>query len=345
MRRCFVTAILFCLLTACAAPEKDHLDRASESDGASEASVKEDDRDPAPETERAAAGPEGWERIGEAAVVITEENYPRVDGSTSTLNIVRSIYTNLVGPDGAHVPDRASKTVPSYRKLIAKEADLIVVPYASAELLAEAETAGVTLEFYPIAAEALVFITPVDNETENITREQVRNIYLDYGIESWKELGGPDKTLIPICRNADSGSQSQMDNLVLDNQEMDGRIKDNYVELTMEGMLEQVAFYHNGGLSGTPTDGYALGYTLYTYLEEMDSVTGIGEHLKILAFDGVKPTMETIGDRSYPLADAYYAVVRSDLPKEHAAWAVLSWLKSGAGIREIEKMGYVSCVK
>lgn len=344
MKRSIVMAILFCLLTACAAPERDGTDTAGDPDGVTAAPVREAP-DPATESGGVAAEPEGWDRIGEASTVITDENYPRVDGSTSTLGIVRAIYTNLVGPDGSHIPERASKTVPSYRKLIAGKADMIVVPYASAEILAEAKDAGVTLEFYPIAAEALIFITPVDNTAGNITKEQVRSIYLDCGIENWKELNGPDKTLIPICRNADSGSQSQMDNLILDGREMDSRIRDNYVELTMEGMLEQVAFYHNGGLSGTPTDSYALGYTLYTYLEEMDGVTGIGEYLKILSFEGVEPTLETIRDGSYPLTDAYYAVVRGDLPEEHAAWSILAWLKSDAGVKEIESMGYISCVK
>ncbi len=335
---------IFCFLTACAAPAKEGLDTIPEQSSVTAAPAK-DTLDTVPEQGSDTVKSMEWDRIGEDTVIITEENYPRVDGSTSTLKIVRSIYTNLVGANGINIPDSPSKTVPSYRKLITGEVDLIVVPYASDEVLEEARAAGVTLEFYPIAAEALVFITPVDNTAENITREQARSIYLDYGIGNWKELHGPDKTLIPICRNADSGSQSQMENLVLDNEEMDSRIKDNYVELTMEGMLEQVAFYHNGGLSGTPVNGYALGYTLYTYLEDMNTMTGIGEQLKTLSFDGVKPTLETIGDGSYPLSDAYYAVVRSDLPKENTAWAVLAWLKTDAGIREIEKMGYVSCVK
>ena len=54
-----------------------------------------------------------------------------------------------------------------------------------------AKKAGVELEFHKFAAEALVFITSADNPTENITYEQVRSIYLDYGIKNWGELGGP----------------------------------------------------------------------------------------------------------------------------------------------------------
>ena len=62
---------------------------------------------------------------------------------------------------------------------------------------------------------------------------------------------------MPICRNADSGSQSQLDNLILQGEPMDPSIQENYVELTMEGMLEQTAFYHTGGLFGQPSDSYA----------------------------------------------------------------------------------------
>lgn len=58
-------------------------------------------------------------------------------------------------------------------------------------------------------------------------------------------------------------------NIILNGEKMHLAIQKNYVELTMEGMLEQVAFYHGGGLSGSPTNSYALGYTLYTYLKNM----------------------------------------------------------------------------
>lgn len=57
-------------------------------------------------------------------------------------------------------------------------------------------------------------------------------------------------------------------------------IQKNYIELTMEGMLELVAFYHCGGLNGKPSDSYAIGYTLYTYLKNMGEITGIDERLK-----------------------------------------------------------------
>jgi phosphate transport system substrate-binding protein len=273
---------------------------------------------------------------------ITVENYPKIDGSTSTLGIVRAIYQAMFeNARNVHYREEASKTVPSYEKLINGEVDLIIVPYASAAVLKGAEDKGVELDFYPVAAEALVFITPKDNEVESITMEQVRSIYLDYGIRDWSSLGGSKRELVPIGRNADSGSQSQMDNLILKDKEMHPLIQENHVELTMEGMLEQVAFYHNGGMDSGPTDSYALGYTLYTYLQNMTEVTGIGEHLKMLAFDGVVPSEESIADRSYSLSDGYYAVMRSDLSDEHSARKIVSWLTDEEGKAAVSDLGFI----
>ncbi len=270
---------------------------------------------------------------------ITHENYPKIDGSTSTLDLSRQINLNFYeSTNNENYPSKASKTVPSYKRLISGEVDLIIVPSASADVLNLAKVSGVELEFIPVVAEALIFITPKENETNNITMEQVREIYLNYGIKNWSKLDGPDKEIVPICRNSDSGSQSQMDNLILDNKKMHPDIQKNFVVLNMEDLLYQVAFYHNGGLEGSPTESYAIGYTLYTYLKNMARITGVDESLNILAFEGVVPSEETMADGSYSLTDGYYAVVRSDLPQDHSARKIIKWLKSEDGKDNIRKL-------
>lgn len=273
---------------------------------------------------------------------VTLENYPRINGSTSTLGIVQAVYEGAGGnmQDENH-PWEPLRTVPSYEALINGEVDLILVPYASPAVREQAQQAGVELEYSQVAAEALIFITPKENTAANITGDQVREIYLRNGIANWSELGGPDRGLVPICRNADSGSQSQMDNLILNGQAMDPTIQENYVELTMEGMLEQVAYYHSGGMFDEPTDTYALGYTLFTYLEDMDRFTGIGGELKILNYEGVAATAESIADGSYPLSDGYYAVTRADLPQDHPARAVVRWLRSQTGQEALLRQGFI----
>lgn len=269
---------------------------------------------------------------------VSPENYPRIDGSTSTLKLVQEIYKEVfkyVGYQLSDLPQKASKTVPSYEKLILNQVDMIIVPYASEEVLKKALKAGVELEFHPISLEALIFITAKDNSTQNITKKQVQNIYIDYGINNWKDLGGPDKELIPLCRNADSGSQSQMDNLVLMGKPMNEKIKNNFVELTMDGLLEQAAFYQNV----SKKDCFGLGYTLYYYLQNMGNVTGIDEKLKILNYEGIAATPENIADGSYPLATSYYVVVRKDLSKEHSARKLINWLTSKYGSECVTRSG------
>lgn len=274
---------------------------------------------------------------------ITEQNYPKIDGSTSTLPIVRGIYCamNDENAEGFYenYPETASKTVPSYRKLIAGDVDLIIVPSASAEVLAEARESGVELEFHKIASEALIFITAKENTAQNITREQVREIYLNYGIDNWSVLGGPDRTLVPICRNSDSGSQALLNNFILNNEPMHPDIKENFVALNMEGILDQVASYHTGGKNGSPTNSFAIGYTLYAYLKNTDEITGIGDNLKILSYEGVLPTDQSVSDGTYPLTDGYFAVIRKDIKNNHSARSVIKWLKSSAGAAVISAAG------
>lgn len=275
------------------------------------------------------------------SIGIGEGEYPRVDGSTSTLSLVQCAYELMHQTwDNPLYPAKASKTVPSYKKLIEGKADLILTPSPSQEVLELARAAGVELETHKIALEALVFITPVENSADNITREQVRRIYNDYSIRSWKELGGPDKELVPLCRNDDSGSQSQLDNMILEGQPIHPEIRENYVETTMPGILQQTAYFHKGGVDGQPRDCYALGYTLYAYLQNHTDGNGLRDKLKTLSYEGVAPTDETLLNGEYTLVDGYYAVLRKDTPENSPTRKLLNWMLGEEFASAIQSRGF-----
>ena len=59
-----------------------------------------------------------------------------------------------------------------------------------------------------------MFITHEDNPAHNITKEQVQEIYSSMTIDNWFQLGGVNGRIVPICRNADAGSQAQIENIV-----------------------------------------------------------------------------------------------------------------------------------
>ncbi|MDR0272030.1 MAG: hypothetical protein LBI27_01765, partial [Clostridiales bacterium] len=91
------------------------------------------------------------------AIGITARNFPRIDGSTSVVALMREmIWAMYDAPEQwqISVPYYASRTVPSYELLINNYVDLILVPEPSEHVLLLAENAGVELEFIPIAVEA-----------------------------------------------------------------------------------------------------------------------------------------------------------------------------------------------
>lgn len=281
---------------------------------------------------------------GEAAAIgITAENYPRIDGSTSTLPLVQRIYQRMFVPADdpedywPGMPDKASKTIKSYELLIAGDVDLIVVPDPSQEVREMARSAGMELEYIPVGAEGLVFITHQDNPVNDIDGSQVQKIYTDMSIADWADIGGKNGRIVPICRNADSGSQAQIENLVLGGKRINPTVEENYMERDMNGMVQMVEEYRYFAKDGEE-NAYALGYTLYYYIQITQSVAG-EMAIKTLAFDGVAPTPETILSREYPLAINYYAVMRKDLPGEHSARKIAEWLTTTEGQWEVAFSG------
>ena len=263
---------------------------------------------------------------------ITAENYPRIDGSTSTLPLVQSIYRNMFYSESGefpNFPEQASKTMQSYELLIAGDVDLILVPDPSNEVEEKVNELGVELEYIPIGAEAFVFITHEDNPALNITKEQAQKIYSSMTITNWSEIGGVDGRIVPICRNSDAGSQAQMENLILEGKPIAPEIEENFLENDMNGMLQMVEEYKSFA-NENEENAYAIGYTMYYYLNIAESVMG-EVYVKPLAFEGVEPTPETIRNKEFPLAINYYAVMRKDTPKNHSARKITDWLISYDG--------------
>ena len=77
---------------------------------------------------------------------------------------------------------------------------------------------------------------------------------------------------------------------------------------------------------------------LFTYISEMYTKPG----LRLLAVDGVLPSNETLADGSYPLCNAFYAVIRPTSTADSPERRLYDWLDTPAGIQCIQKAGYVA---
>ena len=300
------------------------------------------------------------------SIGITAENYPHIDGSTSTLPLVQAIYISMFQPrdewefDG--LPRKASKTAASYERLIAGDVDLIIVPDPSEDIKQQAAAAGVELEYIPIGREALVFITAKYNPVDAITTEQILKIYTDRSIMNWADLGGKDGLIIPLSRNKDSGSHAQMENLILRGKTIHPSIGEGtrYVILGMGTMLTEVEGYDRRK-NDVSMNTYTLGYTVFYYLqnflptrkhEAAPPGRSVEDELrerilvqrvwtpetirprldvKPLAVDGVLPTAETILSGEYKLSMGCYAAIRKDEPADSPARRVVDWLLTDKG--------------
>ena len=277
-------------------------------------------------------------------------SFPRVDGSTSTgpmaVAIAGDIYDipckwqesifgeRLFAPAPEHLEEFDARldgrlpspagTHDSYLNLIGGGTDLILVARAPSESeLREAKARGVALDVRPVALDAFVFIASVENPVDGLTVAQARAIYTG-DITNWKKLGGPDVPIQAYQRNEDSGSQELMEALVMQGAEMI-----DAPSLILPTMMAPIYALRD--------DPAGIGYSVYYYVTFMLPDPDV----KLLAVDGVKPTSETIGNRSYPLTAEVYAVVRGDAAAGSGAVLLRDWLLTDAGRAAIAASGYV----
>lgn len=272
-----------------------------------------------------------------------DREMPVIDGSTSTYPYTQGVYSVLFTNGTAHpqFPKSHSKSFASYERLIRGEADvLFAATKASAELESLAAEQGVELQYIPIAYDAMVFFTNLENPVNGLTRQQIQDIYVRNAYSSWDQVGGPEAKLLPYCRNTDSGSHALMERYFLEDGKLSlaPEILQGNVSVAMSSVLTDVA----SALSLDPP-AYAIGYSVYAYYgsyeEMMTDVTP--NKLKLLAVDGVLPTAETIADGTYPLADYNYLVLRSDEPKDSPARRLAEFMVSDAGQQAVADSGFL----
>lgn len=268
-----------------------------------------------------------------------DQEMPVIDGSTSTLPYTNAVYSAMFSNYYNHptIPEKHSKSYYSYDRLINGEADILFISTKPTEdTIAKAEAAGVELELYPIAYDAMVFFTNGENFIDDLTMEQIRNIYVDDAYDNWTEVGGPDAGLIPYCRNADSGSQAQMEEFFLKGDEIHPDIRRETTAISMASVLTDVW--------DAKTDdplAYALGYSIYYYYQQASYILLPDmDTLKLLSIEGVYPTDETIADGSYPLAGYNYAVVRADSTEGSLARRMLEFMLSEQGQQCVVNAGF-----
>lgn len=257
------------------------------------------------------------------------KDYPRVDGSTANMPMMAQIRSSYLGEDLTEAQNNTSVTTTDYawRNLIEGKADLLLVYEPSSETKKIIEDSGVKLTITPIGVDALVFIVNEKNKVNNLSTQDLVDIYTGK-LTNWEDFGGDDMKIEAYQRVLNSGSQTLFLNHVMQGiAPMDP--PKNYRIEGMDGLIETLASYND--------KGNAIGYSVYYYAKKMYEVPG----LKLLSIDDVMPSDESIGSGKYPFLNQYYLVIRENTRQETETMKLYKYILSEAGKADIVKAGYV----
>lgn len=260
---------------------------------------------------------------------LSKEDYPKVDGATAmrpmSVEIAKSVL-NMTNEE-AETFIVHNTTAKAYENLINKKTDLIFVSEPSDDILNQAKNAGVEFEMVGIGRDGFVFVENKENKIDNLTIEQIQNIFTGK-ITNWSEVGGENAQIVAYQREKNSGSQNLMEKMVMKGLKM--MEVPQSLELTnMSGLIDKIASYENSKNS--------IGYSIYLYAKEQY----VKDSIKFLSINGVYPSDETIADGSYPLSKIVYAIYRKDEPQDSNTRKLVDWLKTEEGQKTVEAGGYV----
>lgn len=171
----------------------------------------------------------------------------------------------------------------------------------------------------PVAWDALVVIVHKDNPVDNITFEQMRDLYLGK-IKNWKELGGNDAPVELYIRQGNlSGVGRTLRELVF--AEMDQKFVAKH-EVKSTGPLEK-------GIEANPL---GIGTTGISSAKRRD--------VKILKLEGIEPTYDAIKNGDYTLYRPLY-LVRQKGKHDPDADAFIRFAQSTEGKQIIRDAGTV----
>jgi phosphate transport system substrate-binding protein len=212
----------------------------------------------------------------------------------------------------------------AYLNLVDGAADLIFVANPPSEdVLAYADAAGVTLEWKPLALDALVILINTSNAVRDLTVDQIRSIFMAE-ITRWNEVGGNNCEIHPYVRPINSGSQQLFNAIVMEG-------------LTMPEWPEDRTIGWMGALiNNIIKDELSIGYSVYYYVNYQIPSTEL-----VVEVNGVTPSAETIASGEYPFGAPVLAVIRSDLDPGSLAHRLHDWLLTTYGQNVVGYSGYV----
>lgn len=228
------------------------------------------------------AGAEGSAREVTVAVSGSSTVMPMAELAAEEFNMLQDDYTVNVksGGSGVGIVDVAegrSDIAMSSREIKLEERQRY-------------ETPKIRFIEQPVGYDAICLVVSPDVYNEGVTTltsDEVRRIYRG-DITNWQELGGPYTEIFAIGRRPGSGTRDTFNEIIMGSKE-----------------AETPAVSYDAGESSevkfsTQRSDNAIGYMGYSFVMKGDT--------KVIALDGVQPSIESIKCGAYPLARKLYFI-------------------------------------
>jgi phosphate transport system substrate-binding protein len=242
-----------------------------------------------------------------------------IDGSTTVGPIAKAFAQYYMAKfPGVNVTVSESGSGNGAKSLINATCDLADMSRAMKDSEFKAAIEKNVLPFHHVVAvDGIAVIVHPSNPVKGLTVDQVRDIYLGK-ITSWSEVGGPNKNIVKISRDTNSGTYESFEELVMHKQKM-------------AADTEYVG--SNGAARSKIQDSpLAIGYVGLGFADET---------VKTLEVNGILPDHATVASGKYPIARPLFMVTNGypKLGSHLHAFVTLHLSKKGQEI--IEASGFV----
>ena len=247
-----------------------------------------------------------------------EGDLPVIDGAAALVPVFNSFVYSLYPEssvkyeNGDFTKDSALQyhnTRGAFKGIVDGDLDIIFCAKPSDEQVQYGLDKGIELEATPIGREAFVFLVNKDNPVDNLSMQQLKDIFQGK-ITNWKDVGGSWRPINVVKRNQGSGSQTTLEKLV----------------------GKDIASNFFGPLGGS------IGFSFRFYVEEL---TKHG-HIKMLSLNDVYPSRENVQNETYPIVSNFYAFTRKgEKDTNPNIKKVLDFILSPTGQEIINETGYV----
>ncbi|GAJ73984.1 phosphate ABC transporter, periplasmic phosphate-binding protein PstS [Vibrio sp. JCM 18904] len=193
----------------------------------------------------------------------------------------------------------------------------------SSRYLTESEK-GEDLNVYPIAYDGLAVVVNRTNSVENLSQQQLFDIYKGK-IKNWKEVGGgADQPIAVVTREASSGSRYSFESLLgltkIVNDRLVSDISPNNLVVNSNSMVKTIVNHNTR----------AIGFI---------SVGSVDRSVKAIQLDGIDPTSTNISNHKYKLARPFLVLYKVDKISD-AGKGFIAFLRSEQGQKAIADYGY-----